>query len=279
MDGDPRTDGSIPAASAEDAQVPSDADIVIAGVRQGLSPTALGAMLVTAGRSIADEDDLLTLLQRVTEIARQAIDGADSVGVTIDLGGRAYSAVHTDRRTLRVDSDQYDAGEGPCLHAARTRSIVLVDAGDAVQRWPEFAAAARDEGILSFLAAPLFTAEQTLGSFNLYAAKPSAFDAVDAEILDMLTATVSRAIGDFARFKSARDVADSIQLALQTRAPIEQAKGVLMAIHNVDADAAFDLLRRESQATNIPVRTVAANLLRRLSGTTTPTTTDGAEVS
>lgn len=77
----------------------------------------------------------------------------------------------------------------------------------------------------------------------------------------MLTTAVSRAIGDFARFQSARDVADSIQRALKTRAPIEQAKGMLMAIHGIDADQAFDLLRKESQATNARLHTVAANLV------------------
>jgi GAF domain-containing protein len=118
------------------------------------------------GRSIADEDDLLELLQQVVEIAHRAIDGADSAGVTIDLGGRTYTAVHTDARTLRVDSEQYDAGCGPCLDASRTGSIVRVDAGEADDRWPRFAAAARAEGILSFLAAPLFTSEQSLRSWT-----------------------------------------------------------------------------------------------------------------
>lgn len=269
-DGDPRTDESVPAA-APDGSSAEAADIAIAAAADDkLSPTMLGTMLVSAGRSITDEDDLLTLLQRVTEIAREAIDGADSAGVTIDLGGRTYTAVHTDQRTLRVDSEQYDAGEGPCLHAARTRTVVLIDAADAVHRWPRFAAAAAEEGIHSFLAAPLFTPEQALGSFNLYGRTRSAFDTLDAEILDLLTTTVSRAIGDFARFKSARDVADSIRRALDTRAPIEQAKGMLMAIHGIDADQAFDLLRRQSQATNIRLHAVAATLVQQLSTTPSP---------
>ena len=133
-------------------------------------------------------------------------------------------------------------------------------------RWPRFAAAAREEGIHSFLAAPLFTAEQTLGSFNLYRRSRHAFDGLDAEILDLLTAAVSRAIGDFARYKTARDAAESIQRALQTRAPIEQAKGVLMALHGVDADGAFDILRRQSQNTNVPVRVIATEFLEKVAG-------------
>lgn len=79
---------------------------------------------------------------------------------------------------------------------------------------------------------------------------------------------MSRTIGDFARFKSAQDVADSIQRALQTRAPIEQAKGVLMAVHGIDADQAFEILRRESQTTNVRLHTVAENLVARVSSPT-----------
>lgn len=267
---DRRTDDSLPAAaSAQDSEQVADLVIQATGDSR-ITPTMLGQMLVSASRSIADEDDLLTLLQHVCEIAHDAVDGADSTGVTIDLGGRVYTAVHTDQRTLRVDTEQYDAGQGPCLDASRTRTIVLVDSDDAAANWPRFAAAARDEGILSFLAAPLFTDDQTLGSLNLYGRSRSAFDNFDAEILGMLTTAVSRAIGDFSRFRSARDVADSIQRALQTRAPIEQAKGMLMAIHQIDADQAFDLLRRKSQEMNVPLRAIAADLVQQLSATSQP---------
>ena len=238
------------------------ADLAIAAAADGrmtpvvMTPVVLARMLGVSRRdsSITDEDDLLTVLQRVAGIADDAVNAADSTVVTIDLGADLHRG-HTDDRTLRVDSEQYDAGDGPCLHASRTRSVVLVDASDAVDRWPRFAAAAREEGIHSFLAAPLFTPEQTLGSFNLYGRTRCAFDDVDAEVLDLLTTAVSRAIGDFARFRSARDVAESIQRALETRAPIEQAKGMLMAIHGIDADEAFDLLREQSQTTNVRLRT------------------------
>jgi transcriptional regulator with GAF, ATPase, and Fis domain len=274
---DPRTEDSLAAAAADDASVVDAADVVIAGAAQGkLTPTMLGQMLVTAGRSIVDEDDLLTLLQRVAEIAHEVIDGADSTGVTIDFGGRTYTAVHTDQRTLRVDSEQYDADDGPCLHAARTGTLVLVDAADATARWPRFAAAAAAEGIHSFLAAPLHASGQSLGSFNLYGRTRSAFDTLDAEILDLLTATVSRTLGDFARFRSARDVAESIQRALVTRGPIEQAKGMLMAIHGIDADQAFDRLRTQSQHTNTPLHRVATTFVEQLS-TTIPSSDDNPE--
>ena len=277
-----QTDDSILAAPADEATEQA-ADLVIAAAAEDkLTPAKLGQLLVSVGRTVSDEDDLLTLLQRVVEIAHDAIDGADSTSLTIDLGGRTYTAVHTDDRTLRVDSEQYDAGDGPCLEASRTGTVVLVNADDPEDRWPRFTAAAREEEILSFLAAPLITGEQSLGSFNLYGRARSAFDTLDADVLELLTTTVSRTLGDFARFRSARDVADSIQRALQTRAPIEQAKGILMALHGVDADEAFDLLRRESQATNTRLHTVATELVTRLSAPATddsPTTDSSPDCS
>jgi len=269
--GDPRTEDSLPAAAAPEDDSAVAAGLTIATAADArVSPVMLARMLVSAGNSIDDEDELLSVLQRVVGIAHDVVAGADSTGVTIDLGGRTFTAVHTDHRTLRVDSEQYEAGEGPCLHAARTRSIVLVDAVDAVDTWPRFSSAAAEEGIRSFLAAPLFTPEHTLGSLNLYGRDQSAFDDVDAEILDLLTTAVSRAIGDFARFRSERDVAESIQRALEHRAPIEQAKGMLMAIHGIDADEAFDLLRKQSQETNVRLRTVAANFVEQLSAPAAP---------
>ena len=260
---DPRVENSIQAdADDDDAQAAAE---LVGAAATTMTPTELGRMLVNVGRTVADEEDLLQLLQQFVEIAHQAIDGADSSGVTIDMGGRTYTAVHTDERTLDVDRKQYDADEGPCLHAARTGTVVRTDADTALEAWPDFAAAARAEGIRSFLAAPLFANEQPIGSFNLYGREQAAFDRIDAEVLDLLTMTVSRAIGDFARYQSANRVAETIQRALENRAPIEQAKGMLMALHQIDADAAFDMLRTESQAKNVKLHDIARDLVHRLS--------------
>lgn len=257
--------GDSAPTQAPDAATAAGAEAAVEGAALRLTASTVRDLLVALGGTVGDEDELVVLLQRAVEIAHDAIEGADSIGVTIDLGGRTYTAVHTDAVTLRVDVDQYEAGDGPCLHAARTGETVLVDAETSAERWPEFAAAARAEGIRSFLAAPLFSADARWGSFNLYGREPSAFDGLDADVMEVITTTVSRAIGDFARFKSARDVADALRRALETRAPIEQAKGMLMAIHRIDADTAFHMLRKQSQTTNTRLREVAAAIVETYS--------------
>lgn len=58
---------------------------------------------------------------------------------------------------------------------------------------------------------------------------------------------------------------DGVQRALSQRAPIEQAKGMLMAIHRITADAAFALLVDRSQGTNRKLRDIAQELVDKAS--------------
>jgi AmiR/NasT family two-component response regulator len=55
-----------------------------------------------------------------------------------------------------------------------------------------------------------------------------------------------------------------LRTALTTRPEIEQAKGVLMALHGCDADAAFRKLVHESQTKNMKLYEVALGLLDRV---------------
>jgi AmiR/NasT family two-component response regulator len=53
--------------------------------------------------------------------------------------------------------------------------------------------------------------------------------------------------------------------AMESRAEIEQAKGVLISTHRINADAAFDLLRQRSQTTNRKLRDVTLDVLNEAS--------------
>ena len=60
---------------------------------------------------------------------------------------------------------------------------------------------------------------------------------------------------------SVRDELGGLQRAMQSRAVIEQAKGILMFVYQVDADRAFSILRRYSQDGNLKLNDVAKNLI------------------
>jgi AmiR/NasT family two-component response regulator len=55
--------------------------------------------------------------------------------------------------------------------------------------------------------------------------------------------------------------ARNMRVAMESRAVIEQAKGVLMAQRGVDAGQAFDILRDASQRYNRKLRDIAAGIV------------------
>lgn len=63
------------------------------------------------------------------------------------------------------------------------------------------------------------------------------------------------------RTAAARQADESIRASAESRSTIEQAKGVVSATLDVDPDTAFQILRNGSNATNVPLRDLAAWLL------------------
>jgi len=63
-------------------------------------------------------------------------------------------------------------------------------------------------------------------------------------------------------YQSAKDLAGNLQVALQSRAVIDQAKGVLMERHKITADEAFQALTHASMAQNRKLRDIADHLVR-----------------
>jgi hypothetical protein len=64
----------------------------------------------------------------------------------------------------------------------------------------------------------------------------------------------------------AATVEAAVQSAIETRGPIEQAKGILMMTYGIAADVAFDILKWQSQTNNIRVRTLALQVIDDFTG-------------
>jgi GAF domain-containing protein len=216
---------------------------------------------------LSEEERLERVLERLTETAMRttATTAAVSVTVLADAEQTAWTCTATDETAVALDQVQYATGQGPCLEAARTQRPVRAGLDDIRDRWPAFADAAEGAGLRSYLSAPLILDDEpVLGSLNLYGRTPDAFDPVDEALVRLFTAAASAAAVNALRYARARDLASHMRTAMESRATIEQTKGVLMARHAITADEAFQRLARESQDTNTKVRDVARSLLDSL---------------
>lgn len=221
----------------------------------------LAFALVELSELLIDQEPLDDVLQRVADLAAGAVPGCTAAGVTLLQDDRWTTAAHSDPLVLDIDQQQYDAGDGPCLDAVRRRTINRVDVERAAQRWPEFAARARARGIRSFLAAPLVAGGSAVGALNLYSRHPDAFDPLDDVLVALFCGQASIALSNARLYAAATNLNQQLREAIESRAIIEQAKGMLMARHDVGAEEAFEQLRRWSQQRNVKLREVAAEVV------------------
>lgn len=61
-----------------------------------------------------------------------------------------------------------------------------------------------------------------------------------------------------------RRITEALRAITERRAVIEQAKGMLMLVYGVDADEAFDVLRKQSQDHNVKLNLVAEQVMKDL---------------
>lgn len=204
---------------------------------------------------------------RVCEATVQHVRGAEEASVTLLSGGRSTQAISygaTSELSLAADRLQYEAGTGPCLDAARTNQPVVVEDMLRDDRWKGVLEGMAREGIRSSLSIPLPIRGEAIGSLNIYSGKAAAFGADSLGLGDRLAIFAAVAVASAVAHVKAAEQAENLQLAMESRAVIEQAKGIVMARVGCDADAAFQLLVEQSQHQNRKLREIAAELVSRV---------------
>jgi GAF domain-containing protein len=212
--------------------------------------------VVLVGRSLED------VLGEITAIATPGIPGAESTSITIVRGDRAYTIAHDGEMALAADELQYQEDAGPCLDAGRGGVVLRVDDMRTEARWPHYVDRVLDTGVRSSLSVPLPYQDTTVGALNIYSGTPSAFaspESVDAGL--KVAEAVAVAVVNADAHAQLTVHARNMRLAMDSRAVIEQAKGVLMAQRHIDADQAFEILRDASQRYNRKLRDISQGIV------------------
>jgi GAF domain-containing protein len=207
------------------------------------------------------EEILDRVLQRSVDQVASSVPGADMVSVSVLRGDAGETVAASNGRVWNIDQDQYAAGDGPCLEAARTGQAVRTGVAEAERRWPDFARSARAAEVESYLCCPLVIDKDFAGSLNLYSEQPHGFADFDVALLLLYVTAATAAIANARRYARARELAEQLSQALDSRAVIDQAIGVLMTQTGMTADQAFAELSRRSQRANVKVREIAARLV------------------
>jgi GAF domain-containing protein len=204
------------------------------------------------------DTDSETVLAELAEHAAVEIPGAQHAGVTITRNGKQIETpAATHMWPVLLDKIQQTYQEGPCLTAAWEEKVIHVADLEIDDRFPSYRKDALAETpIRSIMAFQMFIAGETMGALNVYAEQPNVFDA-ESRSIGLIFAAHSSVAWNSAR----RD--EQFKRALASRDVIGQAKGMIMERYGVDAVQAFELLRKLSQDSNVPLAQIAAELAQK----------------
>jgi GAF domain-containing protein len=228
-------------------------------------PPAIGipeALERLGGLALRDES-MESVLQAVVDLAKQVLPGNPESSISLLVKGKARTAVSTSRFALDLDESQYGRGYGPCLHAAATGETTEIPDMATELRWADYCRTAAARGSGGSLSVPLpIHEEEVRGALNNYAREPHAFDDEARAAAQRFATYAGVAVANMHAYQSARDMAGNLRVALDSRAVIDQAKGILMERHKLTADAAFQALASVSMRSNTKVRDIAQRLVR-----------------
>ncbi|HEX8497042.1 MAG TPA: GAF and ANTAR domain-containing protein [Actinomycetales bacterium] len=230
------------------------------------SATAPWDALGELGSLVLGELDLPMTLHRVAEIAERVVVGTDAVSVTLMEDGAATTAAYTQPLALHLDERQYERGHGPCLDCIARGEVLRIDDMAAEDRWPDYAPQARELGAGSSVSLPLFVTGRPIGALNVYATSSHAFDPNGIDIAQVFAEYAGVALANHQLYATTARLAAQMQAALSTRSVIEQAKGILIAMHGGTSDQALRRIVGDAERRGVDPAVVATEIVRLASG-------------
>jgi GAF domain-containing protein len=204
---------------------------------------------------------LLDMGRKAKEIVPQC------VGLSLAMlqdGGLTLTLAASDEEIAALDAVQYLDG-GPCVEAAHEAAVVNVDADDilAEDRWQMYGELTAATGVASSLTLPIMEHGRVIGTVDLYAATPDAFEGHHDALAQALGASARHAITNADLSFSTALAAAQSPARLADQKDIDIALGIIAAKQDVDIPTAQQLLREAAARAGIRPGQ-AARAIRRI---------------
>ena len=198
--------------------------------------------------------DATQMYAAICVAATLAIRGCDHASLLVRQNDRYVTVGASDRIAQAIDELERRAGDGPCIDAIEEETPQIDTDLTTPSLWPKLASVLVAEtpvrGAMGFR---LLVDKHKGAALNLFSDTPNLFDAESAGRAAVLASFASVAINAVAKGEDAA----SLRRGLLSNREIGKAVGMLMLLHEMTEDQAFDLLRRHSQALNIKLAEVA----------------------
>jgi GAF domain-containing protein len=199
-------------------------------------------------------------LSQLAELSLELVPGSAAVGIVV-AGDNDWAHSGSDPTVVSLHRRQLAGGSGPVADSLRFGEARRIDDATAEDRWPDVCSVMATDGFLSCLVLPLRTDREPGGVLAIYGRERACFAGSGHDLALLFAAQGGVALRNATLYRNCRQLVDNLRVALESRAVIEQAKGILVAEHGYSPDVAFTRLSALSQNTNRKIKDIAADLV------------------
>jgi GAF domain-containing protein len=204
-------------------------------------------------------EDALTEIVQTTH----TIFNVDGAGLMLaDTEHHLRTAAASDSRFDHLEELQVRHGEGPCVAAFDHKELTGSEDLAHDKRWPLFSADAVKRGVRAVLASPLPYNQDAVGVVAVLSERARPWSPEGELALLAFTDLAALLIASMMQGEQKSELAAQLQGALNTRAVIEQAKGILVGQQGVAPHAAYEQLRAQARSERRKLAAVSAELVR-----------------
>jgi transcriptional regulator with GAF, ATPase, and Fis domain len=213
----------------------------------------------------ADGDGAMGGLRRLCGAAVHALSASGAAVTVMAEDGTRGVVAASDLASERVEELQFMLGEGPGIDAFANRRPVLVPdlAADAMARWPAYTPATYDLGVQAVFALPLQVGAARLGVFHVFRARPGQLSGDQLRQALMFAEVALTTLLDGQQSAASGAVAGGLARAVERRAEVFQAQGMVMIQLGVSLAEALSRIRAHAYAENRQLGEVAADVIAR----------------
>jgi GAF domain-containing protein len=224
-----------------------------------IDPTDLAKSIGALG-SLDPGRGLAPTLQQIANAAKQLF-AADGAGLMlVDAEGQLRWASASDQTAQTLEDEQERLAKGPCAVAFSQRLPAAIRDIRIEPEWAEFTQVLLGEGICAGLSVPVELDGGVIGTLDVYTAQARDWGPSEVAALQAYAGLVASLLSAAVTAQVKGRLADQLQAALEHRWLIEQAKGVIMGREELDAQAAFERLRRAARSSTRRLADVARDV-------------------
>ena len=201
--------------------------------------------------TLVDDYDIIDFMQTLAERCVELLDVSAAGIMLADRDGKLRHAACSSEEMRLVEFFELQVEEGPCFDAFRTEATVVSDSPeDASTRWPRFASRARQSGYITVSAVPMRLRAQVIGALNLFSTEARALNEIDLGVAQAMADVATIGILQERVIRDRGAYSTQLEIALESRITIEQAKGIVAERNHVSVDVAFARIRHFTRSHN-----------------------------